>query len=116
MLGGLFRYLCFNATGKRHLAEEVMVVNEQIASLNDNRIALEEEEPNDTKDFAELFNIDNFVKKEFVVSMPVMAKTHSFSVFRQARKKTRLPRVTPDTIYTFIKKIFDNAHLNPGFS
>eukprot|EP01006_Ploeotia_vitrea_P053647 TRINITY_DN67805_c7_g1_i1.p1 TRINITY_DN67805_c7_g1~~TRINITY_DN67805_c7_g1_i1.p1 ORF type:complete len:573 (-),score=276.20 TRINITY_DN67805_c7_g1_i1:49-1767(-) len=67
-------------------------------------------------DYNTVFDIDNYVQKQYCVSMPIQARSFAFGLFRQKPKKTKVPVPTLDLIFRFVTSIFQIAHLNPECS
>jgi len=75
------------------------------------RHIVQKDTANDT-DEQKQFDIDHFIRKTFNVTLPIVPKVHSFSVFKQVPKVNTVPVPDVQKIYKFIKRIFDKARLH----
>jgi hypothetical protein len=66
--------------------------------------------------FQHLFDIQRFVARRYNVTQPVCVGVSPIMSFRQTRQKVRLPRPSVDKIYFYVRRIFDQARLNPECS
>jgi len=67
----------------------------------------------DESEDQQAFDIDNFVKRSYNVNLAVLPKVCGWTVYRQKLKINKVPIPDEEKIHSFIKKICDQARLNP---